>query len=322
MSSLLNRRRTLPWYRRWSRHIIGAIAVLGVLNTGYLTLSKLTSTEAACPTQGCEQVLSSSYATVFGLPLALFGFLAYLTMAVMALAPLAIRPDTQKQLRASAEKWTWLFMFLLATAMTAFSGYLMFVMFSQFVAKYGVGGICYYCLFSAISATAIFVLTLIGHEWEDVGQALFAGLVVLVVTLVGTLGIYAPINAPTTANGNPGLTITTTSSQAEIGLATYLKKIGAKMFGAYWCPHCHDQKELFGKEAFALINYVECAADGQNSQTDLCLKIQPEVQKQTGQAFGFPTWQINGKYYRGTQSLENLAKESGYTGPRNFKNGK
>ncbi len=49
-------------------------------------------------------------------------------------------------------------------------------------------------------------------------------------------------------------------------------------------------------------------------------KISPDVEKQTGQPFGFPTWEINGKYYSGVQTLENLAKYSGYTGPRNFKN--
>ena len=32
----------------------------------------------------------------------------------------------------------------------------------------------------------------------------------------------------------------------------------AKMYGLYWCPHCAEQKEMFGA-AFHNVNYVECA---------------------------------------------------------------
>ena len=87
------RRRQTPWIQRWSRPLIGGIAVLGAINTAYLTLTKLLGGEAACPTSGCEQVLSSRYAEVFGLPLALFGFLAYAAVTVFALGPLLINPD-------------------------------------------------------------------------------------------------------------------------------------------------------------------------------------------------------------------------------------
>jgi uncharacterized membrane protein len=330
MSSFASRRRNVPWIHRWSRPLIGAIAGLGILNTAYLTITKLANSKAVCPTEGCEQVLSSPYATVFGLPLALFGLLAYLTMAALALGPLLLRSDDQKQLRATVEKWSWLGLFVVATAMTVFSGYLMFIMFSQFVAKYGPGGLCYFCLASAIFATSMFVLTLVGHEWEDIGQLLFTGLLVLMVTLVGTLAVYAPIYSPKpgedpstqlrSADGQVFFTVKNISGQAEIELARHLKQIGAKMYAAYWCPHCYEQKELFGKEALKDLPYIECAPDGVNPQTPLCKEVAPKVEQQTGQPFGFPAWEINGKYYPGTQSLEELAKVSGYTGPRDFKN--
>jgi hypothetical protein len=244
-------------------------------------------------------------------------------MAALALGPLALQLETQKQTRDAVEKWTWLGLFAVATAMTVFSGYLMFIMFSQFVTKYGPGGICYFCLASAIFATTMFVLTLIGHDWEDIGQLLFTWLVVVMVTLVSTLAIYAPINnaTPPTLGTEEGIyAIRNSSSSPEIELAKHLKQIGAKMYAAYWCPHCHDQKELFGKEAMQYLPSIECAPDGQNSQTALCQEVAPKVEQQTGQPFGFPTWEINGKYYTGTQSLEELAKVSGYTGARNFKN--
>lgn len=322
---LAGRRRQVPWIQRWSRVIIGTIAGLGMLNTSYLALTKLLSTEAICPTKGCEQVLSSPYATVFGLPLSVYGFFAYATMATLALIPLVIDPEEKKQLRTDLENRTWPLLFAGATAMLVFSGYLMNIMFSKFVIPYGVEGICYYCLASALFALSLFVMTLLGRSWEDLGQLFFIGILVAIVTLIGTLGVYAGVNNPQLANdpnapGQAGLPIANTSGPAEIALAKHLTQMGAKMYGAYWCPHCHDEKELFGKEAFSQINYIECAPDGKNSQTALCQKMGPEIEKKTGQPFGFPTWEINGQFVSGTQSLDKLADVSGYTGPRNFKN--
>ncbi|QZZ21377.1 vitamin K epoxide reductase family protein [Leptothermofonsia sichuanensis E412] len=327
MSSLVNRRRTTPWIHRWSRPLIGAIAILGAIITAYLTFARLTNTDAACPTEGCSQVLASSYATVFGLPLSLFGFLAYLGMATFALGPLAISPEKNRQLRTNLDQWTWLLLFIGATAMTVFSGYLMYIMFSQFVSQFGAGGICYFCLASAIFALSMFVLTLIGRAWDDIGQLLFIGVIVVMVTLVGTLAVYSgdgsngdPAAQIRSGNGQVFFTIKNTSGPAEIELVRHLNQVGAKMYSAYWCPHCYEQKELLGVQAARQLNYIECAPDGINSQTALCQKIIPEAEKQTGQKFGFPTWEINGKYYSGTQSLQKLADLSGYKGPRNFQN--
>ena len=84
------------------------------------------------------------------------------------------------------------------------------------------------------------------------------------------------------------------------------------MYGAYWCPHCYDQKQLFGKEAAKEIPYIECAPDGQNSQTSLCQSI-PEIE-------GFPTWNVNGQFLAGAQSLETLATASEYSGSTDFIN--
>ena len=38
--------------------------------------------------------------------------------------------------------------------------------------------------------------------------------------------------------------------------AQCLRERGVTMYGADWCPHCQDQKTLFGS-AFALVPYVE-----------------------------------------------------------------
>lgn len=315
----MSRRRQTPWIHRNSRYLIGGIALLGAINTGYLTLTKFLGGETACPTDGCEQVLSSSYAEIFGLPLALFGFLAYVGMAVLALGPIAIKPESNKELRTTLDNWSWLLLFVGSTAMMVFSGYLMYIMATVFVAKYGPASVCIYCIVSAIFATTLFVLTLLGRAWEDIGQLLFTGIIVAMVVLVGALGVYANQGGSSATPGSDapavegaGPAITTSSGPSEIALARHLTEIGAKMYGAYWCPHCHDQKQLFGKEAFAQATYVECAPDGLNSQTALC--------RSHSEITGFPTWEINGQFYPGTRSLNELADLSGYQGPRNFRN--
>jgi len=311
------RRQSTPWIHRWSRPLIGAIALLGALNTGYITANRLFGGETACPTGGCEQVLTSEYAYIFGVPLSLFGLLAYLAVAALALIPLAVNPERNKQQRNQLESSTWLLLFISTTAMLIFSAYLMYIMATKFVAVYGSNGLCYYCIASAIFATCLFVLTLVGRAWDDVGQLMVTGVIVTMVTLVGTLGIYAPISNPeragVTTPGEVFPAVTTTSGQAELALARHLKSIGAKMYGAYWCPHCHDQKQLFGRQAAREFEYIECDPGGQNSQTAVC-----EANKEN--VTGYPTWEVNGQFYGGTQSLEQLADASNYQGPRDFKN--
>ncbi|NJK27429.1 MAG: hypothetical protein HC925_01060, partial [Coleofasciculaceae cyanobacterium SM2_3_26] len=85
----MKRASSLPWIHRRSRPLIGAIALLGFVETAFLTGAEwLGSAADICPTTGCKDVLESPYASLFGLPLSLFGCLAYGTVALLALVPL------------------------------------------------------------------------------------------------------------------------------------------------------------------------------------------------------------------------------------------
>lgn len=78
------------------------------------------------------------------------------------------------------------------------------------------------------------------------------------------------------------------------------------MYGAFWCPHCARQKELFGREAWAMVPYVECAPRGYGYQGGTaCRKID-----------GYPTFRDkSGKIQvSGERPLEVLAQEVGFTG--------
>lgn len=312
----MKRKRSLPWIHRWSRSIIGAIAGLGALTTAYLTVVKLSLNPAACPTKGCDLVLSSPYAELFGQPLALFGFLAYVSMLIFALAPLAVDSAKNKQLHNKLENTTWLLLLAGAIAMTVFSSYLMYLL------AFELKSLCIYCLASALFSLTLLVLTIIGRTWEDIGQIFFTAIVVGMITLISTLGAYAGVNrgvvAPTgqvairpVTQPIPGIgwEITTISGQSEIDLARHLTKSGVKEYVGWWCPHCHEQKLLFGKEAYKEIKRIECAEGAADSRPDLC---------QTAKIESFPTWEIKGKLYPGVKSLNELADLTGYTGDRNF----
>ncbi len=131
-------------------------------------------------------------------------------------------------------------------------------------------------------------------------------LTIVGIGIVGFSGQPLVARAEAVRSTTPPVSIADNRSVAA--LAAHLKKIGAKMYGAYWCPHCSQQKELFGA-AFHTIDYVECDPGGANARPALC---------KSAKITGYPTWEIKGKLYPGTQSLEELAKLSGYSGPSNF----
>ena len=102
---------------------------------------------------------------------------------------------------------------------------------------------------------------------------------------------------------NKELIVTSESTKESIALAKYLNNNGVVKYSAYWCPNCLNQSELFGKQAYKELNVVECARDGINSQTQLC--IDKKIK-------GFPTWEINGKLILGVLSLKELSKLTGF----------
>ena len=99
------------------------------------------------------------------------------------------------------------------------------------------------------------------------------------------------------------LKVTSESTKETIKFAKFLKDSGVIKYSAYWCPNCLNQSELFGKQAYKELNVVECANDGKNSQTQLC--IDKKIK-------GFPSWEINGKIILGVLTLEELSTLTGY----------
>ena len=124
----------------------------------------------------------------------------------------------------------------------------------------------------------------------------------ILLPLLAALAFSTPVNGEH-LQGPKELMVNSKSTKESIALAKYLKGNGVVKYSAYWCPNCLDQSELFGREAYKELNVVECARDGKNSQTQLC--IDKKIQ-------GFPSWEINGNIIIGVQTLEKLSELTGY----------
>ncbi len=91
------------------------------------------------------------------------------------------------------------------------------------------------------------------------------------------------------------------SEEDLASFAQCLADSGLVFYGSKYCPHCQNQKELFG-EAVEEINYVECV--GEDDQwTEQCQK--DEIQS-------VPTWiMADGEKVVGYQTLSKLSELSG-----------
>jgi hypothetical protein len=76
---------------------------------------------------------------------------------------------------------------------------------------------------------------------------------------------------------------------------------GAKFYGAFWCPHCAQQKAEFG-DAVKFLPYVECSNPDATAQTQVC--IDKGIQE-------YPTWYFaDGASSTGVQTLQQLSQKT------------
>ena len=94
------------------------------------------------------------------------------------------------------------------------------------------------------------------------------------------------------------------SSHQALELTQHLKAMGAKFYGAWTCPACFKQMNLFGKQAGADVIYVECRKPKQlPEQAEAC---------NAAEIRAYPTWVLpDGRRKVGVQSLEALSRWSG-----------
>jgi uncharacterized membrane protein/glutaredoxin len=251
------------------------LAVLGMLLSGYLSFSAWRGGAVAFCTEGagCDIVLNSRWSTLLGMPTSFWGCLTYALLAAVAWN------------RDTANQWRW------AWVISLFG--LLFSLYLTGVSFFALQAACPYCLVSLGLMTGLFILTtfqkpanLAKFSWKPFlaksGGAAAVIIIALHLHYAGYLG-----NAP--KEEDPWVR----------SLAEHLAKTDAKFYGASWCPHCTEQKHLFGSSE-KRIPYIECSPGGpKGPQASSCKERNIQ---------SYPTWIINGQRYTGIQALDELAK--------------
>jgi hypothetical protein len=92
-----------------------------------------------------------------------------------------------------------------------------------------------------------------------------------------------------------------TSTGQYDNFAKCLSQSGAKMYGAYWCPHCEDQKQMFGN-SWQYVKYIECSLPNRGGQNEVC--DQADIK-------AYPTWEFgDGSRQTGTLTPLQLSQLS------------
>ena len=299
-------------YLKWPKILIAILSTIGIADTGSITLKEWgLFNSLSCPglNKGCDAVLNSPWGTLitndqFNIPLSFAGLLTYsIILFIVLILSLKIISPKQK-----IYKNFWWILYLISCGSSVFSILLISIMIIK------IKSFCFFCLLSAILSFSIFILTIIGARFDNRETMFYRGLIVAFSVLIGGLiwsnqvdpSIANEINLSTERVSPP---ITTVSSKEKINFAKFLSDNNIVMYSAYWCPHCNDQKQLFGKKAVEELIIIECAKDGKDNKYNLCQQKGIE---------GFPSWEINDEIYSGTVSLNELAEMTNYDGDINF----
>ena len=255
-----------------------ALAAVGVALTTYLSYAEASGAalKGCSAGSGCDVVLSSKWATLLGQPTAVWGLMAYATLAASALVGRLDR---------------WYVSWTVAFFGVAYSAYLTAVSLTILQSA------CPYCLTSLGLMTIIFALVTVQRP-PQLSSFSWSGWLTKTVPVAAVLIGLLHMNYTGIVGEPPAVEDPQTRA-----LAIHIAQSGAKVYGAYWCPHCQQQKEMFGASAKRL-PYVECSTGGQGSpQTEACRVAQINI---------YPTWVIDGKRTEEVMTLDQLAAATGY----------
>lgn len=288
--------------------LLAGISSVGVLDTGYLSWMKVSSSQLVCGSD-CNNVLSGPYSNIpyINLPLSVFGLFGYIAIATLSFREILNNESIDMSARSA--------LLALTTSMATFSFYLMGVL--QLIIMSG----CPYCYASAFMSLAMIV---VAWSKEIVPNKTKSAVIVLSSSSITALSSALLFYLTTTLNPSEAFarppdeqvavatttslaeqikeefeppTVTKESSSKALAVAAELKEVGAKMYGAYWCSHCYNQKQNLGTGAYKSFEYVECDKKGKNSQYPLC---------KSKQLKGYPTWEIAGQFFPGEKTVDEL----------------
>ena len=260
-----------------------ALVSAGIVLTAYLTFTAWFGEHPAfCGTgSACDLVQASRWSKLLGVPMSLWGLLTYAVLA---------RSIWRLRQRPSA----WRFAILVAFVGAGVSWFLTIVSIVQIEAT------CMYCLASFVVMNALLVLLLMRrpahlpeHRWS---KALPTPAAVAIAVVLGLQLHFSGLFDPAAGPEDPYLK----------ELAIHLAESGAKFYGAYWCPHCQEQKALF-EASVDRLPYVECSPDGRNGAESLACR--------DADVADYPTWIIGTSRKTGVLAAKELARLSGFRKP-------
>ena len=132
-------------HQRWLPWGMLIVSFLGFLDATYLTVKHYRGDGVRCSiTSGCEEVLTSQYATFFDIPVALLGGLFYLTLLILSIVYLDTRRDS-------------VIKFASYITIVGFGVSTYFVYLQMFIIE----AFCQFCLLSALASTLLFIFGLL-----------------------------------------------------------------------------------------------------------------------------------------------------------------
>jgi len=264
-----------------------ALSSAGMVLTAYLSWAALVggAVQGCSAGAGCDVVLTSRWATLLGLPTSLWGFFGYAALAAIAFV------------RRADRQWSWAW--TVALLGVCYSVYLTIVSLTMLQSA------CPYCLTSLALMSATLALVVLQRPTEMAQRSwlgLSAGRIALAAVVI--LLVHGSNIRPQDEPSGP-------EDPQVRALAEHLADKGVLFYGASWCPHCQEQKRLFGASAKRL-PYVECNLAGPNA---------PQASACSAAGVGtYPTWIINGRRFVGqVLTLAELADATGFPEAGSFR---
>jgi uncharacterized membrane protein len=128
--------------------LIYIATIIGLIDSGYLSITKIIATDLYCaPGLGdCQSVNASTWSSLFGIPVAYFGFLTYFAILLLMIFG--------KKIKIVAPYQEYLYFFITLIGIL-FSGYLTYIEVAVLHTY------CQWCVLSAIMMTILFVTSVI-----------------------------------------------------------------------------------------------------------------------------------------------------------------